>query len=96
MDVRMSSLAEGFLLVSPGLLFIELQPVASDVFVVWIPTPHRPKPRQDSQEEEEEEEEDKPIAAQIVSTTSNAPQAIFSLIAQLQISTGLHNVHLHR
>ena len=52
-----------------GMLFIGLQLVGSDVVVVWIPTPHRPNPRQDSQkEEEEEEEEDKPIAAQIVST----------------------------
>ena len=73
MDVRVSSLDEVYLL-HGGLLFIELQLVGSDVVVVWIPTPHRPEPRQDSQQEEEEEEEDKPIAAQIVSTPPMQPR----------------------
>lgn len=71
MDVRVSSLDEVYLL-HGGLLFIELQLVGSDVVVVWIPTPHRPEPRQDSQQEEEEE--DKPIAAQIVSTPPMQPR----------------------
>ena len=89
MDVRVSSLDEVYLL-HGGLLFIELQLVGSEIVVVWIPTPTAP--RHPAGEGGGGQADRSPDSVH----TSDAAQAIFSLIAQLQISTGLPNVHLYR